>query len=420
MDPAPITAEELPEFLRAVESAFHADMPPEDMALLLRVTEPERSLAVRDRGRIVAGAGIYSRRMTVPGGDVPVAAVTQVGVLPTHRRRGLLTRLMSRQLADVHEAGREAIAALWASEAVIYGRFGYGLAARHAALEVQTREARLRTHPDLEVELREPAGAVEAMRAVYDAARPARPGMLDRPGPWWDARIHDPERDREGAEPLRAAVADGLGYALYSVKAQFADGRPAGATIVRELVALTPEAGAALWGYVLGLDLVRTLNYHLAPSDDPLPHMLTNAQAVVARLGEALWVRIVDLPRALVERTYARPVRGGARGRRRDLPLERRPLGAALGRARGDLRAQLGTRRAGADRGRARGGPPRRHHAARARPRRPRARAAPRRAGAGQPRLPRRRGAVVPRGLLSYVDVSGARPSGSGSAAPAA
>ena len=76
---------------------------------------------------------------------------------------------------------------------------------------------------------------------------------------------------------------------------------------MRELVALTPEAGAALWGYVLGLDLVRTLNYHLAPSDDPLPHMLTNAQAVVARLGEALWVRIVDLPRALTERTYADP-----------------------------------------------------------------------------------------------------------------
>ena len=143
---------------------------------MLRVTEPERSLAVRDRGRIVAGAGIYSRRMTVPGGEVPVAAVTQVGVLPTHRRRGLLTRLMSRQLADVHEAGREAIAALWASEAVIYGRFGYGLAARHAALEVQTREARLRTHPDLEVELREPAGAGEAMRAVLRRRPPLTPG----------------------------------------------------------------------------------------------------------------------------------------------------------------------------------------------------------------------------------------------------
>ena len=279
MDPAPITAEELPEFLRAVESAFHADMPPEDMALLLRVTEPERSLAVRDRGRIVAGAGIYSRRMTVPGGDVPVAAVTQVGVLPTHRRRGLLTRLMSRQLADVHEAGREAIAALWASEAVIYGRFGYGLAARHAAL--RCRRARpgsgpIPTSRSSCASLRAPS-----RRCARSTTPPAPGARACSIGPGPGGTPHPRPRARPRGRRAAARGRRGRRWATRSTPSRPSSrtARPAGTTIVRELVALTPEAGAAVWGYVLGLDLVRTLNYHLAPSDDPLPHMLTNAQA---------------------------------------------------------------------------------------------------------------------------------------------
>ena len=307
MEPAPIAADEVPAFMRAVEAAFHADVPPEDMALLLRIIEPERTLALRDGGRIVAGAAIYSRHLTVPGAVLPIAAVTQVGVLPSHRRRGLLTRLMHRQLADVHALGREAVAALWASESAIYGRFGYGLASRYAAFDVLTREAQLRTRPERAVELCEPTAAVDAMRAVYEAARPDRPGMLDRPGPWWDVHIFDHERDREGAEPLRAAVCAGAGYALYAVKDVFADVRPAGEVVVREAVAANPEGRAAIWDYLLGLDLIRTLTYHLAAPDDPLPLMLTNPQALRARLGEALWVRLVDLPRALELRTYASP-----------------------------------------------------------------------------------------------------------------
>src|SRR6476661_10694049 len=124
VEPAPITADEIADFRDAVGAAFHHDISEPDLERLRSVLEPERTLVLRDDGRIVAATAIYTRRLSVPGGEVPVAGVTQVGVRPTHRRRGLLSALMRRQLADVHEAGGEAIAALWASESVIYGRFG--------------------------------------------------------------------------------------------------------------------------------------------------------------------------------------------------------------------------------------------------------------------------------------------------------
>jgi predicted acetyltransferase len=307
-EPAPITADEIPEFRDAVGSAFHNDTSEHHLERLRSVLEPERTLVLRDGERIVAATGIYTRRITVPGGDVPVAGVTQVGVRPTHRRRGLLTTLMRRQLADVHAAGDEAIAALWASESVIYGRFGYGLATWTVDWRIATRDARFRAEPGRAgVELLPAPDAVDRIRPIYDTARAHRPGMLSREGSWWGFRIDDPESERDGAQALRAAVTDGA-YALYAAKLRFDDGEAAGETIVREAVSTSPESHAAIWSFLLGLDLVRKLRWELAPVDDPLPHMLTEARTVKADLfGDALWVRLVDLPRALRERTYAQP-----------------------------------------------------------------------------------------------------------------
>jgi predicted acetyltransferase len=306
MEPAPVTSEEIPDFARSVWSAFNRDMRSEEVDRWQRVLEPERTLAVRDRGRIVAGTGIFSRRLTVPGGEAPVAAVTLVGVVPTHRRRGLMTTLMRRQLADVNAAGGEAIAALWASEPVIYGRFGYGLATMAAHLGVARRAVRLRLAPDAPVDLLAPADALDAMRTLYEAVRTTWPGMLDRDGPWWEDRIDDPEWDRDGREPLRAAVTDDA-YALYSVKPLWDEEGPAGEVEVREVLAATPEANAAIWRFLLGLDLTRRVAWELAPSDHPLPHMVVNAEDVRMSFGYALWVRLVDLPRALCQRGYAQP-----------------------------------------------------------------------------------------------------------------
>jgi predicted acetyltransferase len=305
MELRPVTREELDDFGRAVMSAFHRELTEEDIRHYERIDEPERTLVWFDDGRIVAGTGIYSRNVTVPGAVVPCAAVTAVGVVPTHRRRGLLTSMMRRQLEEVHARG-EPVAALWASEGPIYGRFGYGIAARIGRLTAKRPAARLAAPPPPGEPLRAGPAAehVEHMRAVYEGVREARPGMLDRSGPWWDVRVYDPESQRHGAQPLRALVVPD-GYALYAVRGDRDDDGPAGEVVIRELVAATPEARALLWSFLLDQDLTRTITWTLAPPDEPLWLMVSDPDAVRVVLESSLWVRLVDVAAALAARSYA-------------------------------------------------------------------------------------------------------------------
>jgi predicted acetyltransferase len=307
MELRPATRDEYEDFSGAALSAFHRELTDADRARYERIDEPERSLAWFDDGRIVATTAAFTRELTVPGATVGCAAVTAVAVVPTHRRRGLLTEMMRRQLEDVRRRG-EPVAALWASEGAIYGRFGYGIGASEASLVARRPAARL-TAPPPAGELRAaPAGEhVEAMRAVHERVRPGRPGLLDRPGPWWEDRLYDPESERNGAQPLRAVVTDD-GYALYAVRPAYDDDGPAGEVVVRELVAATPAAHAALWAFLLDLDLTRTLTWKQAPVDEPLWLMLTDPRAVSRKVGDSLWVRVVDVAAALNARMYATSV----------------------------------------------------------------------------------------------------------------
>jgi predicted acetyltransferase len=131
--------------------------------------------------------------------------------------------------------------------------------------------------------------------------------MFDRPGPWWGDRLHDPESNRDGAQPLRAVVA-GDGYALYAVKPGFDEDGPAGEVRIRELVAATPEARATVWSFLLDQDLTRRIAWELAPVDEPLWLMVTDPPSVRRSLADALWVRLVDVERALSARTYSAEV----------------------------------------------------------------------------------------------------------------
>src|SRR4051812_22166286 len=165
----------------------------------------DRMQAALSNGEIVGGAAAFTFNMTVPGGDVPTAGVTVVGVYPTHRRRGVLRSLMRAQLDDAHERG-EPLAALWASEETIYGRFGYGLAAFCGEINLAHEYTAFaqQFEPAGTVRFLEPAEALEAIAPVFERIRLDYPGMFSRNRLWWEDReIKDSEERREGAGPKR-------------------------------------------------------------------------------------------------------------------------------------------------------------------------------------------------------------------------
>jgi predicted acetyltransferase len=271
--------------------------------------ELDRTIAAFDSASPVAGAAIYTRSMTIPGAVQPIAAVTWVGVSPTHRRRGILTSMMRKQLTDLHESGGEPIAALNASEATIYDRFGYGIASRAVQFEGEKRSMRFRSDIDVSqgtIRLLSRAEARPLIEKVYETVRIGSVGWLDRPGTFWNARLYDEEHMRDGATALRFAVheePDGAvtGYAIYRLKGQ------ENTVQVKELTATTPQAYAAVWRFLIDIDLFLRISYE-GPIDEQLPHLLFDARAVRSTVSDRLWVRLVDIDRALAARRYATPL----------------------------------------------------------------------------------------------------------------
>jgi predicted acetyltransferase len=307
-----IGIDELPAVSRLVESVFLSDHHDDEDELEAALYEPERSLAIFDGAVPVASALIYTRDLTVPGGPVPAACVSWVAVAPTHRRRGLLTRMMRHQLTDLHEQHREPVATLWASEGAIYGRFGYGLASRDGHVTVNTADGRMHDGLGRTGRLRLPtaAEALPDLTAVYEAARADRAGLLDRRGPWWQKRLFDPERRREGASSLRFVVHHDDGgtpdaYAIFNGKPAWNASGPQGEVGVREFLAITAAGYAAVWRFLTEMDLVRQIRWNHAPLDEPLPYLLDNPGAVQQAVSLALWVRVVDVDRALAARRYS-------------------------------------------------------------------------------------------------------------------
>jgi predicted acetyltransferase len=271
----------------------------------------ERMHGAWSDGAIVGGAGAFTFNMTVPGGDLPTAGVTVVGVYPTHRRRGILRALMRAQLDDAHERG-EPIAALWASEETIYGRFGYGLASFCGEIAL-AREYTAFAHP-LEPEgtlrLLEPEQALEEIPPAFERLRLQWPGMFSRNRLWWEHReIDDPEDRRDGAGPKRwiAYERNGTleGYAVYRHKPGWEHGSSVAELRVLEALGATPEALRDLWAYLLAIDWIGTVNAWLLPPDHPLFLLLATPRRMRFRLGDALWIRLVDVGAALSGRKYS-------------------------------------------------------------------------------------------------------------------
>jgi predicted acetyltransferase len=309
------TPDDFTDAWRVLADAFGEDPSDEEADRERLVFEPTRDHVIdHDDDGPVANAAAFTRDVTVPGAVIPAGHVTMVGVRQTHRRRGLLTRLMLHQLRDIRRRG-EPIAMLWASEGRIYQRFGYGFGSQRHSMVIDIREARLtRSAAPGAGRLRDapPEQARKEIQQVYERVRAEVPGRSSRDENWWSWRLCDPPSTRHGYTRQRALLFDGPsgpdGYALWRRKGEWDEIGPKGEVRVGEVVAATPDAYLALWQFLLSVDLTRTVRYHFGAPDEPLRYLVGEPQALGAKVGDSLWVRLVDVPAALSARRYAAPV----------------------------------------------------------------------------------------------------------------
>jgi predicted acetyltransferase len=300
--------EEYGRAIGAIGQYFNPPPGEEFLERFSRTLPHERMHAAFEDGAIVGGAGAFPFELSVPGGSLPCAGVTAVGVHPTHRRRGVLRSMMDAQLRDVHGRG-EPIAALWASEETIYGRFGYGIASWAGELRVPHEWDAFAAPLERAGTARfvTPEEARQLFPPIYDAVRRERPGMMSRSTEWWDDR-HLRLPEDESSAPRRFVVLELDGepqaYAIYRTYFAFEGGSATSRLALREAFGATPQATAAIWRFVLDVDWMATVETSLVPSDHPLFLLLATPRRIGYRLADALWVRLVDLPAALAGRTY--------------------------------------------------------------------------------------------------------------------
>jgi predicted acetyltransferase len=299
--------EEAAPFRQVMGHAFGFDPNEKTLDRFHSLWEPERSRNAYDDGKMVATLGVISLQLTVPGAALPAAGTSMVAVLPSHRRQGLLRKMMLAHLDDVAEH-EEPIAALWASESSIYGRFGFGTAS--SAVDVTAPTAHRRFHrlaPEpASVDLITSEQARTLLPAIHDKLRTSWPGMFARSEAWWSGRwFFDPEGERDGATRLRFGLSSlGDGYVIYRQKEKWTAGNPDGELLVSDLVAETPESWSGLWSFILNHDLATKVTANLRSPQDPLFGFLAAPRRTSLRPGDGLWVRLHDPAKALAARSY--------------------------------------------------------------------------------------------------------------------
>jgi predicted acetyltransferase len=274
--------------------------------------EPARTWVVDAGGRFVGNACIYTMDLTLPaapGQPCPharMAGVSAVGVHPTHRRRGLLRRLMAEMLSDARARG-EPLAGLLASESVIYGRFGFGHATSATELAIDNhRSAYLVPAPHIDLRLLERDEAAKFLPEVFDQVRDTRAGEPNRAPGVWESLLEDRASQRHGGEGLFVAACDG-GYVLYRARDESWQRGTRIPVVIEELRGVTPDVEAALWRFVFDLDLVGRVTARRRPVDEPLRWRLADPRHLRAvELFDRLYVRILDVPAALTARGYRR------------------------------------------------------------------------------------------------------------------
>ncbi len=306
----PVTDDEFLQWLRA-ESRAHSNRLDHDPEDLRPQFDLSRSLAVFEGRNIVGGCQCHQLEMSIPGGNSAVGGVSNVAVQPTHTRQGIMSRMMRRQFNDMYEWG-EPVAALFASESAIYGRFGYGVGTQHEFWKIDRHHnayARRYETPGRIVFV-EPDEIATKLPEVYRRVTAGRPGVFPKPPHKWEEESRAP--DAHDPQPrVRGRGRGGVFYAAYEQDGRidgyvsYRSNRPT--ITVTDLMAVTREAASALWRFCFDIDLMGETEAIKRPLDDPLPWMLADPRRLQRTVRDGVWIRIVDAAAALGQRTYAEP-----------------------------------------------------------------------------------------------------------------
>ena len=306
--------EDFPAAVRVEGYAFGEHPTDEEIGVYRAAFNVDRTFCAVEQGALVGTASVMEMELTLPGEKViPVAALTWVAVLPTHRRRGILRRLMECQFEDMRLRG-DAVSVLLASETGIYGRFGYAPATSVSSFTLDRSKVTLtQAGGGGRMTLIEHGEAASLLPEVYDKYRRRQPGAMSRHPGWWTEHLYDMEHHRDGADEMFHAIHEDAtgardGYISYRIKLAWTSVVPRRELEVVELIALHAKAYRDLWGYCLGLDLVDTVSFRTGQVDEPLRWLVADARTFQVRgLSDYLWARLLDVPRALAARDYLSP-----------------------------------------------------------------------------------------------------------------
>ncbi|MEU4265766.1 GNAT family N-acetyltransferase [Streptomyces argenteolus] len=320
LDPRTVTASEYPEWVRAVSTGFLMphEATEEEVAVRLAHTDLDRTQGVFDAGRCVATFRSFDQELTVVGGaTVRADAITAVTVTATHRRRGLLSRMMAADLAAAKERG-DLVASLIAAEYPIYGRYGFGPATWASEWEIDVPRAGLdprRRVPSEEdggrIDLVDGARVRELGPGLHGRLAARQHGVVSRDARWWERNTGIVVSAHEKwTEPFYAVYrsADGQveGLLAYRADTHWGDAKqPLNKATVQGMIAVTPAAERALWQFVCSIDWITTVRTGYRATDDLLPLFLPDPRAArIVTRADWLWLRVLDVPRALEARAY--------------------------------------------------------------------------------------------------------------------
>ena len=323
----PVNKSNIFEWRKSVRAVF-GDIPNKDVVIRMvnerfmidfeTWNEPsDRLLAAVDTetNQIVGTGGADKYSITVPGGNnINMAGIAFMGTLPTHKRRGIFSSMMNKLHSQAKERG-DSIAGLWASQSLLYNRFGYGLSTIREDWQINSNHTKLSKskNDSIRLELVDKKKALEEIPKIYDIYRKCQNGATDRTQGYWNYLLYEDDNsmyNKSGNSGIFFVLAyrdnKPSGYAFYNFNKEsgVAHEDDKGTLKVEEIISIDRETNHALWQYIFGIELIEEITFNRRAPNDPLYLMLENPRKLQRETIDGLWVRIIDPISMLEGRTY--------------------------------------------------------------------------------------------------------------------